>query len=429
MYLYDSLQQARQRLRPTPGRPITVYVCGITPYDTTHLGHAFTYIVFDVLLRHLEVARGWHVRYVQNLTDIDDDILRKAAETGADWRELGLAWTRRFREDMAWLGMRPPDAYPGATSAMPEIVANIASLVATGQAYVSAGGVYFRVAGDPDFGAGLGMDPDTMLTLANTRGNQPDDPDKSDPLDFVLWQAAKDGEPAWNSPWGPGRPGWHIECSSLALKHLGDQVDVHGGGGDLAFPHHACERAQCRSLATAEPWTRVWVHTAMVEMDGEKMSKSLGNLVMIRELSRSAQPDTIRLYLLRHGYRQAWAWDPARFEETRAWTRTLHAAMRRGSGGGRPIEATSFGPRFTQAMEDDLDTSSAVAIVLELADAIIAAPPGSDVRIAQDLLRATAGRILGLRLEAFDTPPDALTEIWPEPLIAPPDLVFEAPVG
>ncbi|MCB0217099.1 MAG: cysteine--tRNA ligase [Caldilineae bacterium] len=428
MYLYDSLQQTRQRLRPSPGRPITVYVCGITPYDTTHLGHAFTYIVFDVLLRHLEVARGWQTRYVQNLTDIDDDILRKADETGSDWRELGLSWTRRFREDMAWLGMRPPDVYPGATSALPEIIANVASLVDAGRAYTRAGSVYFRVASDPDFGVGLDLDPEALLDLANRRGNLPDDPAKSDPIDFVLWQAAKAGEPAWHSPWGPGRPGWHIECSSLAMKHLGRQVDIHGGGGDLAFPHHACERAQCRTLATAKPWTRFWVHAAMVEMDGEKMSKSLGNLVMVRELSRSAQPDTVRLYLLRHGYRQSWQWDPARFEETRAWTRTLHAAMRRSSGSGRPIDVGRFGPRFTQAMEDDLDTPSAVAVVLELADAIIAAPPASDLRVAQDLLRATAGRILGLRLEPFDTPPEALETIWPEPLIEAPDLIYAAPV-
>lgn len=421
MQIYDALRQRRARFRPPAGRPIGVYVCGITPYDTTHLGHAFTYLVFDVLIRHFEVARGWSVRYVQNLTDVDDDILRKAGEIGRDWRELGLEWTLRFRQDMAWLGLRPPDRFPGVSSVMPRIIDCVARLLSDGPAYAVGDSVYFSFDADREIQAEMGLDRQALLRIANERGNDPEDPNKRDPLDFVLWQAAKPGEPAWNSPWGPGRPGWHIECSSMALEHLGPRLDIHGGGRDLAFPHHACERAQCRPLVPDQPWTRIWMHCAMVEMDGRKMSKSLGNLVMLRELAEAYHPDAIRLYLLRHPYREAWSWSPERLAETEAWMQTLHAAIRRAPGRGRPLDPASFGPRFTAALEDDLNTALAIDVVLELADAIIAAGPGTDVRAAQDVLRSTAGRILGLRLAAFDSGPTEV-EPWPEPEIADPDI-------
>jgi cysteinyl-tRNA synthetase len=422
MRLYNPASGAIERFRPSRGRPVGVYVCGITPYDTTHLGHAFTYMVFDVLIRHFETTYGWPVRYVQNVTDIDDDILKRAGELGTDWRSLGGEWTDRFTGDLAALNLRPPDHFVGATAYIAEILSNIQRLVDQGLAYASGGSVYFAVDRDPAFGGMSGLGREEMLETANQRGNDPDDPRKADPLDFVLWQATGPGEPAWNSPWGPGRPGWHIECSSMALALLGPQVDIHGGGADLAFPHHCCEVAQSEPLTDARPWVRFWVHIAMVHMDGEKMSKSLGNLVMIRRLLEAWEPDTIRLYLLRHHYRTAWEWNEATFESTAAWTRTLHAAMARASGRGFEIDPSIFGPHFTAALEDDLDTPTAVDVCLRLADTILDAPMGANVAAAQDVLRAIAGRVLGLWLRPLeDVPPEARGH-WPAPVLGEPDV-------
>ncbi len=278
--VYNTLSGAVEPLEPT-GPAITFYVCGITPYDTTHLGHAFTYTVADVLVRHLE-GQGLAVRYVQNVTDIDDDILRKAAEVGEDWRALGNRWTSHFIRDMQVLNVRPPDEYPRATDVIPDIVTAVGALIERGLAYVSGGSVYYHVDAWPAFGRLSHLPRSEMLDVANERGNRPDDPHKRDPLDFVLWQAQAPGEPTWDSPWGPGRPGWHIECSVMSTRFLGPTLDFHGGGGDLVFPHHECEIAQAEALTGRSPFVRAWLHTAMVEHEGAKMSKSLGNLVMVR---------------------------------------------------------------------------------------------------------------------------------------------------
>lgn len=423
MRLYNSATRAIERFRPRLGAPVTMYVCGITPYDTTHLGHAFTYTVFDVLQRHLSIVHRWPVRYVQNLTDIDDDVLRKANETGEDWRALGLRWTDVLRDDLGRLGLLPPAVYPGATSAIAEIVADVERLVVQGHAYVSGGSVYYGTKDVPSFGAIAHLPHDGLLALANERGNDPLDANKRAPLDFVLWQAAKSGEPAWRSPWGVGRPGWHIECSTLATRHLGAPVDIHGGGGDLLFPHHACEIAQAEPLTGAVPWVRLWMHTAMVRMDGEKMSKSLGNLVLVRDLLREHEADTIRLYLLSHHWREAWEWSPDRFAACTAPVQALHAARRRSSGGGREIDIASFGPRATAALDDDLNTPAAIETLLALADAILDAPAGADVRAAQDVLEAIGHRVLGLWLRPLADVPAAERIEWPAPIVAPPDLV------
>ena len=424
MRLYDSASGRSERFRPRPGKPVTIYVCGVTPYDTTHLGHAFTYHTFDVLARHMSTAHRWRVRMAQNVTDIDDDILRKAGETDEDWRALGDGWTAVFRADLARLGLRPPDAFPGATAHIAEILETIERLLALGLAYESRGSVYFHVAKDPNFGALVGWPYARMLTVANERGNRPEDPNKQDPLDFVLWQRSRPGEPAWRSPWGPGRPGWHIECSTLAQVHLDSPVDIHGGGSDLAFPHHACEIAQAEPVTGARPWVRRWMHVAMVGMEGEKMSKSLGNLVLVRDLLVEHEPDTIRLYLLGHHYREAWSWDAARFEETRSLTRILHAAMRRESGSGRELPYGSYGPRVVQALDDDLDTPSAREVVLGLADDILEAPAHADVRGAQDVLRATASGLLGLWLRPLADVPEVERAPWPPPTFGAPDLIM-----
>ena len=424
LHLYNTLTHQLERFRRRTGEPVTVYVCGITPYDTTHLGHAFTYVTFDVLIRHLETVHQWPVRYVQNLTDIDDDVLKRATQTGEDWRSLGLQWTSRFTDDLTALNLRPPDRYVGATAQIAPIRANIEALLAAELAYVRNGSVYFRVAADPGFGALAALAHDEMLTVANERGNFPDDPNKADPLDFVLWQAGKPGEPAWHSPWGEGRPGWHIECSTIARALLGDQVDIHGGGADLVFPHHACEIAQCEPLTGVRPWVRFWMHVAMVRMDGEKMSKSLGNLVLIDDLLKAHPPDMVRIYLLSHHYRESWEWDPDTFAATAALTQTLHAAIARTSDkhDGRSLDPATYGPRFTSALDDDLDTRAALSIVLNLADDILAAPMGTDVRAAQDVLRVLAGQVLGLWLRPMDQIPAAEPLKWPAPEIGAPDV-------
>jgi L-cysteine:1D-myo-inositol 2-amino-2-deoxy-alpha-D-glucopyranoside ligase len=422
MRLYNSLSRQIERFLPRAGNPVTVYVCGITPYDTTHLGHAATYTVFDVLLRHMDVVHGWPVRYVQNVTDVDDDILRRAAETGEDWRALCERWTARFTADMAALGLRAPDEYPGATAYVPEVQAYVASLLRAGAAYERGGSVYFRAGRAPDLGQLA--DPGTdLLAVANERGNDPGDPNKDDPLDFVLWQAGRPGEPAWDSPWGPGRPGWHIECSAIARALLGLPVDIHGGGQDLAFPHHGCEMAQCQALGGPDPCVRVWVHVAMVHKDGRKMSKSLGNLVMVSDLLAATEPDALRLYVLRHHYRTAWEWAPEELEECRAWARALHAAARRRDGTGVELDPALFGPRFVAAVDNDLDTPTAIAVVLDLADAVLEAPANARVAAAQDVLFTLAGRVLGLWLRPYAEVGAAEREAaaWPEPRWRPPD--------
>src|SRR5215469_2027322 len=310
MRLFNTLSQ---RIEPLDMRDqqVSLYVCGITPYDTTHLGHAFVNVIYDSLVRYLR-WRGATVRYVQNVTDIDDDILRKARETGIAWDELGTRETERYMRDLRALNVAMPDYYVHASAETAAMTAMIETLLAKDLAYVRDGWVYYSVARDPDFGkladAGGYMGYEHWLATANERGNFPDDPRKQDPLDFVLWQAQQPGEPAWPSPWGPGRPGWHIECSAMSTKYLGTQVAIHGGGSDLVFPHHTCEIAQSEHATGTAPFVRTWMHCAMVELDGVKMSKSLGNLILVRDLLREYSPDAVRILLLRHHYREPWSY-------------------------------------------------------------------------------------------------------------------------
>jgi L-cysteine:1D-myo-inositol 2-amino-2-deoxy-alpha-D-glucopyranoside ligase len=382
-------------------------MCGITPYDTTHLGHAFTYTVADVLVRHLE-SRGLTVRYAQNVTDIDDDILRKAAEVGEDWRALGNRWTAHFIRDMQSLNVRPPDVYPRATDVIPDIVAAVGALVERGLAYVSGGSVYYRVDAWPRFGRLSHLPRSAMLAVANERGNRPGDPGKRDPLDFVLWQGHAPGEPAWDSPWGPGRPGWHIECSAMSTRFLGETIDIHGGGSDLVFPHHECEIAQVEPLAGRAPFVRLWLHTAMVEHAGAKMSKSLGNLVMVRDLLERGSADAVRLYLGRHHYRRTWAHDPDELAGAEALARTLRDAATAAGGRGEALDASAAGARFAAAMNDDLDTPSAVDGLARLAgETLSAARAGRRVAAAQAVLRRLA-QVFGLRLDAPGIEPRVL---------------------
>ncbi len=282
-----------------------MYVCGITPYDTTHLGHAFTYLSFDVLNRYL-AATGNEVKYVQNVTDIDDDLLKKARETSRDWIELGTYWTNRFTDDMNALNILMPNPYVKATDSIPLILRTVEKLVDKGASYKAGDNVYFDISSYPEYGHLSGFDRDEMLKLSKERGADPTDPNKRDPLDFIIWQGKQEGEPFWESPFGPGRPGWHIECSSMVLDYLGEQIDVHGGGDDLIYPHHESEIAQSETYTGKKPFVNYWMHTGSVSYQGEKMSKSLGNLVMVSDLLKKYSPNTIRYLLLSHHYREPW---------------------------------------------------------------------------------------------------------------------------
>jgi len=358
MRLRNTETDAVQPLEPGD-RPVGLYVCGITPYDTTHLGHAFTYVIFDVLVRTLR-ASGQPVRYVQNVTDIDDDIIRRARELGTTWEHLAAKETALYEADMAALNVLAPDVFPRASQTIPKITELIRRLEAQGHAYQRDGNVYFRVGSVTDYGRLSRLSREQMVKLSAERGADPNDPRKQDPLDFILWQASAAPEPCWPSPWGDGRPGWHIECSAMALENLGKQVDVHGGGADLIFPHHDSEIAQSEAATGVRPFARIWAHVGMLRYQGEKMSKSLRNLVLVRDLLQRYDADTIRVLLLRHHYREAWAYTEDKLDDAAAWTRRLQEAAR----GSRPAAA----PRdlaVRAALEDDLDSPRALRLLEE----------------------------------------------------------------
>ena len=397
MQLYNTYSQQIEEFTAHDKR-VSLYVCGITPYDTTHLGHAFTYHTFDVLIRYLE-SQGIAVTYTQNVTDIDDDILKRAKRDGKDWFALGSEWTAYFIQDMLSLNVRPPEYYPRATDVIPEIVEIDEQLIAKGYAYASAGNVYYDANKFERFGHLSHIPREQMLAIANERGNRADDPHKRNPLDFVLWQAAAEGEPSWPSPWGDGRPGWHIECTAMNRKYLGDSVDIHGGGGDLVFPHHECEIAQAESASGVVPFVRIWMHAAMVRKDGEKMSKSLGNLVWARELLNDYSPDAVRLYLSAHHYRHGWEWNMTDFERYVDMSDRWRAAARLADTGTKAMAMSGFRQGAVRALEDDLTTPQVVGALDELAGRLLAGNlRPEDLRDGQNILRECAGW-LGMRLD------------------------------
>jgi len=372
--LYDT---ARQEIVPfEPPRLVKMYVCGITPYDSTHLGHAATYLTYDVLIRRLEEL-GHEVALIRNVTDVDDSILPKARQLGVNYLELADAEMARFRSDMEALGMRPPLSEPRATEAVPQIIDLVSRLLAAGHAYRADGSVFFDISTFPAYGALSHLNREEMLRIAAERGGRPDDPAKRDPLDFTLWQRSAPDEPAWDAPFGPGRPGWHIECSAMVLAAHGPTLDLHGGGTDLIFPHHESEIAQSTAI-TGQPLARHWMHSAMVAYDGEKMSKSLGNLVFVSDLLKVADPRAIRLALLRHHYRAGFEWFDTDLDEGRALLRRLLAAADCGSdptfaGGADP---RPFAERVRAALDDDLDVPRALDALDDLGSAILSGEPG-----------------------------------------------------
>ena len=394
MKLFNTLTQSLEEFVPIDNT-VRIYVCGVTPYDTTHLGHAFTYVSFDTLIRYLEFL-GYTVKYVQNVTDIDDDILRKSRELGMTWDELGRRETQRYLNDMDALNVRRPDVYARATEETPMMIEIISTLLAKGYAYENGGNVYYSIMQDADFGVmarAIGLnDYHAMLTIANERGNFPDDPRKRDPLDFVLWQAQAPGEPAWPSPWGPGRPGWHIECSAMSMRYLGPQLDIHGGGADLAFPHHTCEIAQSEHFTGKAPFSRFWMHTGMVHQDGEKMSKSLGNLTLVSNLLNDYSADAIRVTLLNHLYRCPWE---CFSEDLQVATETIARFQQIRTLVGDQTEGQDaiLSGRFHAAMKNDLNTPEALLLLNQAAETTLAT---HNLNTGAEVLRLA--RVLGLRL-------------------------------
>jgi cysteinyl-tRNA synthetase len=392
MKLFNTLSQSLEDFVPLDDRIVRMYVCGVTPYDTTHLGHAFTYVSFDTLIRYLEF-RGYTVNYVQNVTDIDDDILRKSRELGMAWDDLGNRETERYLRDMDALNVRRSNVYARATEETPTMIEIVKTLLVEGYAYESGGSVYYSVKRDPDFGnlgSAIGLnDYAAMLAIANERGNFPDDTRKRDPLDFVLWQAQSPGEPAWPSPWGPGRPGWHIECSAMSMKYLGSQIDIHGGGTDLAFPHHTCEIAQSEHFSGKAPFARIWMHTGMVHQDGEKMSKSLGNLTLVSDLLKTYSADAIRVTLQNHHYRYPWECFP---EDLQVATETVALFQQvRDLAGAQSGEDHVLHNRFMAAMENDLNTPQAMLLLRQAAETAVA---NHDTQCSAEILQLT--KVLGL---------------------------------
>ncbi|HYA00469.1 MAG TPA: cysteine--tRNA ligase [Candidatus Binatia bacterium] len=370
--LFDTGTRSLQPLRePAQGRPIGIYVCGITPYDGGHLGHAFTYHTFDVLVRRLR-SLGQPARSVRNVTDVDDDMLRTAGQRGLSWQELGEQVVRQFDRDMAAIDILEVDATPWASQHVPAMIDWISRLVGCGSAYAAQGWVFFEVASLPSYGSLSRLSAGSMIELSRQRGANPDDPRKRAPLDFVLWQPSLPGEPAWDSPWSRGRPGWHIECSVLATRELGSPVDVHGGGEDLIYPHHESEIAQAEGIGIS-PYVGLWSHVAMVGYQGAKMSKSLGNLVFVSHLLERTSPAAVRLLLAGHHHREGWEYREAELAAAGERARR-YAAAARSEATLDVSEAERWRRDFLARIDDDLDTPGALARTDALAERLLAAP-------------------------------------------------------
>lgn len=365
-----------------------LYVCGITPYDATHMGHASTYVTFDLVVRAW-LAAGHPVRYVQNITDVDDPLLERAAATGDDWVELAERETELFRHDMTALSVLPPDVYAGAVESIPLVVELIQELQERGAVYAVDDDLYFSVHADPDFGSVSGLERGEMLAAFAERGGDPDRPGKRDPLDCLLWQRERPGEPAWDTALGRGRPGWHIECAAIARHHLGSAFDLQGGGSDLVFPHHEMSAGEAQVADPESPFAKAYAHAGMVGLHGEKMSKSKGNLVLVSRLrDHGEDPRAIRLTLLGQHYRTDWEWTDellaAGRERLRRWSEAI--------AWGGP-DATSVVHELRARLADDLDAPGALKAVDAWVDS-----GGPVVEGAAELLAAAVQDSLGVTL-------------------------------
>lgn len=337
MKLFNSYSNKIEPFNPLIDKEVKIYVCGITPYDITHLGHAFVYVQFDALKRFLEF-KGIKVTYTQNVTDIDDDILKRAKQENRDWKELGDYWTSKFLDDLKALNVKMPDHFIKATEAIPEIIEMVSVLIKKGFAYEVSGNVYFEVSKFPEYGNLSKYSEQEMWELLKERGGDPSDKNKKHPLDFLLWQKSTPDEPFWDSPFSKGRPGWHIECSAMIKKTLGEQIDIHGGGFDLIYPHHESELAQSESFSGKSPFVKYWMHVAVVSYQGEKMSKSLGNLVLVSDLLKKYSANAIRLMLLMNHYRKPWEYTEEQIKKAQSYMDEIEENLIKVKSDSRGIE-------------------------------------------------------------------------------------------
>jgi len=391
MKIYNTLSGRKEEFQPQ-GSEVKTYVCGVTPYDDCHIGHAMSYIIFDVVRRYLEHL-GYKVKHVQNFTDIDDKIIARANAQGIATQELSGRFIERYFTDMDALNIQRAHVYPRATQEIPRMIEVIQALVNKGHAYPSGGSVYFRVRSKPDYGKLSHRRLDDMAPEGESEG-------KEHHLDFALWKATKPGEPAWESPWGLGRPGWHIECSVMSLTYLGITLDIHGGGQDLIFPHHENEIAQSESYNGA-PFVRYWLHNGLLQFGSEKMSKSLGNLITVREALERYGADALRLFVLSSHYRSPLTYSEEALEAAQKGVERLRQALQPGNtdAKGETLDAEPYRKRFVEAMDDDFGTPQAVAALFDLARSINTwKEQGKDVSQAQDTLHELAG-LLGLTLK------------------------------
>ena len=424
--IYNTLTRSKEPFTPLAGDTVRMYVCGVTVYDRAHVGHARSAVVFDVIRRHL-AYRGYQVRFVKNFTNVDDKIMRRANDEGVPASAISARYIEEYRKDMATLGVRPADEEPRATEHVPRMIGLIQRLVAKGIAYEAGGDVFFEVRKFPRYGTLSGKRLPELLAGVRVEVDER----KHDPLDFVLWKASKPGEPSWPSPWGPGRPGWHIECSAMAMHYLGESFDIHGGGEDLIFPHHENEIAQSEG-ATGRPFARFWVHNGLANLGSQKMSKSLGNTLTIHDLAQRHAPDALRLYLLGAHYRHPLDFAEGRIDDAeRALERFAvlfetadrlagRGASAPGADGGLLAALAELRARVETALDDDFNTPRALAALFEMASTLHAYREAADrgERPAGPFLIGVSelvalGGVLGLFAKPRDAapPPEVLARI------------------
>ncbi|MBM3133129.1 MAG: cysteine--tRNA ligase, partial [Chloroflexi bacterium] len=378
------------------GDEVKMYVCGVTPYDSCHIGHAMSYIIFDVIRRYLKF-RGYNVRYVQNFTDIDDKIIARANQRGVPAKDLAESFITEYFRDMDALNITRADVYPRATEEVPDIIRVVAKLIEKGHAYELNGDVYFRVKSANNYGKLSHRNLDDMKAGARIEVDE----SKEYALDFAVWKAAKPGEPSWESPWGKGRPGWHIECSVMSQKYLGDSLDIHGGGQDLIFPHHENEIAQSEAFTGVVPFVKYWMHNGLLQLNQEKMSKSLGNLITVKEILSKASADALRLFVLSSHYRSPLSFSDEGLAAMERGAERLRRALEPGAvqALGQALEGAPYRERFMESMDDDFNSAQAVGVLFDMArDINRAKEEGLPVTEAQNTLKELAG-VLGLKLE------------------------------
>jgi cysteinyl-tRNA synthetase len=394
MKIFNTLSGQKEEFVPQDKNEIKMYVCGVTVYDVCHFGHALCYISFDVIRRYLEY-KGYNVKYVQNFTDIDDKIINRSNERGIPWQDLVEKYIGEFFVDIDALNIKRATIYPRATEEIPMILDVVKTLIEKGHAYESDGSVYFRVKSFPVYGKLTHQTADDMRVTETTQTEK-----KEDPLDFALWKAAKPGEPFWPSPWGEGRPGWHIECTAMSIHHLGKTLDIHGGGQDLTFPHHENEIAQSECYTGVQPFVRIWMHNGFLQLGADKMSKSLGNLVTIKQALERNSADAIRLFIISSYYRMPLRYSLEALDAAETGIERMRQALKsEGKPGGPVVESDQFKARFIEAMDDDFNAPQAVAAMFDLVREINRGnEKGMDVGKAKDMLKELAG-VIGFSLQ------------------------------